>query len=56
MPPSETKHSPKEKGAVVIILVNGYVPKNDDDLLMDLRYDGAPRNERYFRQQVKEVL
>ncbi len=43
----------KEKGAVAIILVNGYVPKNDDDLLMDLRYDGAPAMKDISVQQVK---
>jgi len=43
----------KEKGAVAIILVNGYVPKNDDDPLMDLRYDGAPAMKDISVQQVK---
>jgi aminopeptidase YwaD len=32
----------KEKGASAIIFVNGHMPKDDDDKLMRLRYDGAP--------------
>lgn len=43
----------KEKGASAIILVNGYAPKNDDDLLMDLRYDGAPAMKDISVQHVK---
>ena len=43
----------KEKGAVAIILVNGYAPKNDDDPLADLRYDGAPPMKDISVQQVK---
>lgn len=43
----------KEKGAVAIILVNGYLPVNDDDPLMDLRYDGAPAMKDISVQQVK---
>ncbi len=31
----------KEKGAAGIIFVNGFLPKNDDDNLASLRYDGA---------------
>jgi hypothetical protein len=32
----------KEKGAAGIIFVNGYSPKNDEDPLIRLHYDGAP--------------
>ena len=43
----------KEKGANAILLVNGFVPKNDDDPLMDLRYDGAPAMKDISVQHVK---
>lgn len=43
----------KEKGASAIILVNGFAPKNDDDPLMELRYDGAPAMKDIAVQQVK---
>ncbi|MFA5805943.1 MAG: M28 family peptidase [Melioribacteraceae bacterium] len=43
----------KEKGAAAIILVNGYSPKNDDDPLMELRYDGAPAMKNISVQHVK---
>lgn len=43
----------KEKGALAIILVNGYAPKNDDDPLMELRYDGAPAMKNISVQHVK---
>ncbi len=43
----------KEKGAAAIILVNGYAPKNDDDPIMELRYDGAPAMKDILVQQVK---
>ncbi len=43
----------KEKGALAIILVNGYTPKNDDDPLMELRYDGAPAMKDISVQHVK---
>jgi hypothetical protein len=43
----------KEKGADAILLVNGFVPKNDDDPLMDLRYDGAPAMKDISVQHVK---
>ncbi len=31
----------REKGARAIIFVNGYFPKNDEDKLIDLKYDGG---------------
>ncbi|MCL4550942.1 MAG: M28 family peptidase [Bacteroidetes bacterium] len=43
----------KEKGAAGIILVNGYAPVNEDDPLMDLRYDGAPPMTDILVQNMK---
>lgn len=43
----------KEKGASAIILVNGFAPKNEDDPLINLRYDGAPAMQGIAVQQVK---
>ena len=43
----------KEKGAAGIILVNGYVPVNEDDPLMDLHYDGAPPMTEVLVQNMK---
>ncbi len=31
----------KEKGASAVIFVSGYIPKDDEDKLMKLKYDGA---------------
>ncbi len=46
----------KEKGALAIILVSGYAPKNDDDPLMELRYDGAPAMKGISVQHVKRIF
>ncbi|MEW5842215.1 MAG: M28 family peptidase [Bacteroidota bacterium] len=46
----------KEKGAAGIILVNGYAPVNEDDPLMDLRYDGAPPMSDIFVQNMKRAF
>ncbi len=43
----------KEKGALAIIFVNGFAPKNDDDPLMELHYDGAPPMKDVLVQHVK---
>lgn len=43
----------KEKGAAGIILVNGYAPVNEDDPLMELRYDGAPPMTDILVQNMK---
>ncbi|NJD21956.1 MAG: M28 family peptidase [Melioribacter sp.] len=43
----------KEKGALAIIFVNGYTPKNGDDQLMELHYDGAPAMKNISVQHVK---
>lgn len=46
----------KEKGAAGIILVNGYAPVNEDDPLMNLRYDGAPPMSDIFVQNMKRAF
>jgi aminopeptidase YwaD len=46
----------KEKGATAIIIVNGFAPKNDDDPLMTLRYDGAPAMKDILVQNVKRIF
>ena len=43
----------KEKGAIGIIFVNGHVPKNDEDELMALRYDGAAGIQDFSALQIK---
>jgi aminopeptidase YwaD len=43
----------REKGAAGIIFVNGYAPKNDDDPLMSLHYDGAAPINDFAVLQVK---
>ncbi len=43
----------KEKGAAAIILVNGYAPLNEEDPLMELRYDGAPPMTGILVQNMK---
>lgn len=46
----------KEKGAAALILVNGFAPKNDDDPLIELRYDGAPAMKDFSVLQVKRFF
>lgn len=43
----------RDKGAAAIIFVNGFLPKNDEDLLMNLRYDGAPAMQNFSVLQIK---
>jgi len=43
----------RDKGAAAIIFVNGFLPKNDEDLLMNLRYDGAPAMYNFPVLQIK---
>jgi len=43
----------KEKGAAAIIFVNGFAPENNDDQLIELRYDGASAMKDISVQQVK---
>ncbi|MDF1611067.1 M28 family peptidase [Stygiobacter electus] len=45
----------KEKGAVGIIFVNGYYPKNDD-LLSEPKYDGAPAMKDFAVIQIKREI
>lgn len=43
----------QEKGAAAIIFVNGYSPKNDEDPLMALHYDGASGIKDFPVLQIK---
>jgi len=43
----------KEKGAAGVIFVNGFSPKDDEDKLMPLTYDGAAGMENFPVVQVK---
>jgi aminopeptidase YwaD len=45
----------KEKGAAGIIFVNGYSPKDDEDQLMSLRYDGASGMKDFPVLQIKRA-
>jgi aminopeptidase YwaD len=45
----------KDKGAAGIIFVNGYAPKNDDDPLMELHYDGASAINDFAVLQIKRT-
>ncbi|MDQ7817035.1 MAG: M28 family peptidase [Melioribacteraceae bacterium] len=46
----------RDKGAVGIIFVNGYLPRNDEDQLMELRYDGAGSIKDFSVLQVKRNI
>lgn len=46
----------KEKGASAVIFVSGYIPKDDEDKLMKLRYDGAGPVTDIGVIQVKRVF
>jgi len=46
----------KEKGAAGIIFVNGYSPKNDEDPLIKLHYDGAPGIADFPALQIKRKI
>ncbi len=46
----------KEKGAVGVIFVNGYSPKDDEDKLMKLTYDGATGIDSLGTVQVKRSI
>ena len=46
----------KEKGAAGIIFINGFRPKNDEDNLTSLRYDGASGMKDFSVLQVKREL
>jgi len=43
----------KEKGAIGIIIVNGYFPKNDQDKLQEFTYDQSPLLKDFSAVQVK---
>ncbi len=46
----------KEKGAKGIIFTNGFFPKNDEDKLMELKYDGASGMDSICAVQVKRDI
>ena len=46
----------KEKGAAGIIFVNGYAPKNEEDPLMELHYDGAAGMSNFSALQIKRSI
>lgn len=46
----------QEKGAAAIIFVNGYAPKNDEDPLMALHYDGASGIKDFSVLQIKREV
>ncbi|MCX6148982.1 MAG: M20/M25/M40 family metallo-hydrolase [Ignavibacteriales bacterium] len=46
----------QEKGAAGIIFVNGYVPKDEDDNLIKLSYDGAPAMKELGAIHIKRSL
>ncbi|MEW6506305.1 MAG: M28 family peptidase [Bacteroidota bacterium] len=46
----------RDKGAAGIIFVNGFLPKNDEDQLMELRYDGAGSIKDFSVLQIKRNI
>jgi len=46
----------RDKGAAGIIFVNGHEPRNDEDLLMELRYDGAGGINDFPVSQIKRSV
>ena len=46
----------KDKGALGIIFVNGHSPKNEEDQLTKLTYDGAPGIESFPAVQIKRMV
>lgn len=46
----------RDKGAAGIIFVNGFLPKNDEDQLMELRYDGAGPIKDFSVVQIKRNI
>lgn len=46
----------RDKGAAGIIFVNGFLPKNDEDQLMELRYDGAGAIKDFSVVQIKRNI
>lgn len=46
----------RDKGAAAIIFINGPFPKNDEDQLMELRYDGAGSIKNFSVLQVKRNI
>lgn len=46
----------RDKGASGIIFVNGFLPRNDEDQLMELRYDGAGSIKDFAVLQIKRSI
>lgn len=46
----------KDKGAAGIIFINGYLPRNDEDRLLELRYDGAAGMKDFSAGQIKRNI
>lgn len=46
----------QEKGAAGLILVNGYIPKDDEDKLVRLHYDNAPAVKDLPAVQIKRTV
>ena len=46
----------KEKGAAAVIFVNGYYPKDNEDKLIKLKYDGASGISSFGSLQVKRSI
>ncbi len=46
----------RDKGAKGIIFINGFLPKNDEDQLMELRYDGAGSIKDFSVLQLKRNI
>jgi hypothetical protein len=46
----------KEKGAAAVIFVNGYFPKDEEDKLIQLKYDGASGINSFGSVQVKRFI
>lgn len=46
----------RDKGAIGIIFVNGHFPKDDDDKLMEMRYDGGSGIKDIGAMQIKRFV
>jgi len=56
---SELRYKAKtaqEKGAAALLLVNGFIPKDEEDKLVKLSYDNAPPVKSFPAVQIKRTL